>query len=301
MSEKLDYVRKMAVQQLENILNLAGDDVKGTPLEMELKMAIATVKGDANSTVKDDQLKHAETVRDNSANEERNLRMDYGTYDETEDYYDEYGDYQGWEDNAEFDDEDYEAAEPVIPEGFETREEFDNFVESQQELMPEVINEETGEVMTLTPDTVVGHINGEDKNDDKFDEYVSVVNDYVREQNTIYNDETGEEEVVVENDPVPFVRVSFKRNDGNELTLGNIMNNIIQAPESKRMLDSFGDNFNIEDGSDSSEKVLQFYIDENNDRSRQVAEALVHGNGMMTFGGRVVIPGVGYVTARQVR
>lgn len=295
MSEdKVTYIRELAVRQLEALQNLGGDDIRGTALEIDLQLALASLKNNVNAQ----EVKLYDTPVSNvpadSKVQYKETRYEIPEDEDwDEDYIDEYGYLDG--------DEDEEYVLPV-PAGFADEESYQAFLDTQNEATGvEYIDEETGEVYevpTSRPDDVVGVVNGVEVGN--MDESLAKVTEYVTERNVIRDEET--DEVLYHNDveEVPFIKVALTRRDNSELTVVQVLNNVLSSRESVTMLKTFGENFNIVDGENANQKVLRFFIDNDNETSRRAAQGLMLGGGMMQFGGNIVVPGVGTVSAEIV-
>lgn len=268
--ERLEYIRELAVRQLESLQSLGGDDLKGTSLEVDLVMAISSLKQEIP------QLKSfdAEPANINVALEVDKVEEDFLNPENEEDLV------------------------PETPQGFEDEETYQAFIATQADLLPVQVDEETGEVSTVRPDDVVGNIGGHEVGD--MEDSLAKVDEYLIEQNTIRDEETDEVLYINEPDEVPSVKISLTREDENELTVAQVLNNVLAARESTTMLDNFGDNFNVLNGETVNQKIIQFFIDNNDEKSRKVSQGLVHARNMMQFGGRVVIPGIGLVSAETI-
>lgn len=276
--EKAQYIREVAITQLNTLKDLAKDDIK---LSIELDVAISALSGKDTSRAP----AVAQPVIDFAHNVDE--------YDHNvDDNYDEYDD--DYEDHVE----DYindEQEELPVPDGFADREEYEAFLATQEDVMPK-IEDEFGNEQTAVPDTMAGFVNGQEVGN--LDGDLEKVSEILVETNTIY-DEEGNVEFQQEVEEVPSIRVSFTRDDRNELTIDQVKNSVLRAPESTMMLNSFGHNFNIVDGTVDAEKVIEFFIDNTNIRSRQASQAIALSD-IVKFGGRVLIPGLGLVTARAI-
>ena len=295
--DKEQFIRETAINQLEALQKIGGQDIAGTNLELQLSLAVATLKNDSTGLsvpVEASEEKSAAPVVEEYTN--LDAEYVYGGYDENfyEDDYENYDDIYTAEEPVE---EDYT---PAVPEGFDDEAAYEEFLSGQELPTYAFEDEETGEVFEeeIRPDDVVGVVNGHEVGN--LDESLGKVDEYVMEQNAIRDEETGE--VLYQNEPetVPYVSISIERADGNELTAAQLLSDVMKAPESATMFKVFGDNFKVVDGDTASQKIVQFFIDNDNATSRKAAQGLVYGNGMMQFGGQIIVPGIGLVKAATI-
>lgn len=272
--ERIEQLRELAVRQLESIREIAGTDLKGSSLELDLQIAIAGLKNNISST------NTASTYAVNTPK----------AYESDEDY----------DDEAYYDDED-DFEEPAVPRNFDDEESYQAFLREQNDVLPTVEDEETGETETLRPDDVAGVIateNGFVEVGD-LDGSLDKAEEILREQNTI-RDEDGEELYQNEIEEVPEIRVAITRTDNNALTDHQVRNIILAHPSSRMMLQAFGEDYRVVDSNDPSEKIVLFRIDNNNDRSRKASQGIQFSNGVVQFAGHLAFPGIGRVYARAL-
>lgn len=202
-------------------------------------------------------------------------------------------------------DEEYEYdedGEPDFPEGFDSNEEFVNFIQ-EQGVTRTYEDAEFEETVEVYPDSVHGVI--PDNVDDGYKEVGNFQQDLdhaaelLSESNTIRDEETGEELYHAEPENVPVVEILFTRNDGNELTEDNILNNVFSHPQSQPMLKAFGTDYTVNNSDQDNQKTVAFAIDQNNPRSVLVSQLLKDGR-FADFGGRIIVPGVGQVISQPV-
>lgn len=203
-----------------------------------------------------------------------------------------------YEEDAEYDEE-YE--EDDVPDGFNSHEDYENFVR-QQGATRIVEDDETGEEYEVIPDSVHGVIqdeNGEYKEAGDFEADLEQAQELLEESNTIRDEETGD--VLFQNEPdeVPTVEIVFSRTDGNELTAEDVEGRILSHPQSEPMLRAFGEDYTVNEGNGSQNKVVAFSIDQGNSSSRSTAQ-LLSDRKFMSFGGKIIVPGLGQVSARPV-
>lgn len=287
MDEK--QIQKMAILQLESLLKLAGESIVGTSTEMSIKLALEVLKTD--DTPQNDN-------KSNTADKTKEKIGSWGN-DDYDDDNDE--DVEGYYDEMNDPDYDDDNVAPVVPEGFGTEENYQTFIESQADLLPEE-NDELGNVIIPRPDDVVGSIEDENGNIVDFgtmDESLDKVTEHIEEQNTI-RDEEGNVLYHNEIDPIPYIRVSFTRNDGEELTREDLEKKVFTNRASKPMLDNFGSDYVVLSGDSPSEKIVSFYINNNDEKQKKVSQAIMNSQGMMQFAGHTVIPRIGLVTAKAI-
>ena len=295
--DKEQFIRETAINQLEALQKIGGQDIAGTSLELQLSLAVATLKNDSTELSVPVEASEEESVAP-VAEEHTNLDAEYvyGGFDEDsyEDDYENYDDIYTAEEPVE------EEEAPAVPEGFDNEAAYEEFLRGQELPTYTFEDEETGEVFEeeIRPDDVVGVVNGHEVGN--LDESLGKIDEYVMEQNAIRDEETGE--VLYQNEPevVPYISITIERADGNELTAAQLLSDVMKAPESATMFKVFGDNFKVVDGNTVSQKVVQFFIDNDNATSRKAAQGLVYGNGMMQFGGQIIVPGIGLVKAATI-
>lgn len=208
--------------------------------------------------------------------------------------------------NHPYEDEDEDDV-PNHPEGFNDEDEFSDFLADQEEFITNkvtVYDEETGEEteVTMTPQDVVGAVvawGGGYKDVGNLDDSVTQLEQIEDLQNTIYDEETGEVLYRNEPEPVETIRVRIVREDGLSLSDNDVTNRIFTHRQAAPMLQIFGQEYNILNTENDSEKIVAFTIDQDNNQSKVMAKALSDGQ-YVNFGGRVVIPGLGLVTATPV-
>lgn len=219
---------------------------------------------------------------------------------------DEYEDILDDEDEEDFfDDEDEEDYEPIVPNGFDSAESYENFLESQAEhLTVENADYETGEIQEdhLTPVDVAGIVekDGEYTEVGNFDESLEQSYNGMMEDNTIVDDETDEVVVDMGVDEVEGIRVRLTRKDNLELTENDVRDRILANPQSAMMLRVFGDDFTIVESETPNKKDIVFALSEEDERARKTGQILVHKPEMMSFAGTIFVPGVGSVSANTV-
>lgn len=205
-----------------------------------------------------------------------------------------------------YEDEDEDDV-PNHPEGFNDEDEFSDFLADQEEFITNkvtVYDEETGEEteVTMTPQDVVGVAvawGGGYKDVGNLDDSVTQLEQIEDLQNTIYDETTGEVLYRNEPEPVETIRVRIVREDGLSLSDNDVTNRIFTHRQAAPMLQIFGQEYNILNTENDSEKIVAFTIDQDNNQSKVMAKALSDGQ-YVNFGGRVVIPGLGLVTATPV-
>lgn len=296
--DKEQFIRETAINQLEALLKIGGQDIAGTSLELQLNLAVSTLKNGESTLSVSVPVEASEKEPVFPVVEEQTSFDPEYFYDEyDEGFYEDEDNYYEYDDNYN---DIYEPEAPTIPEGFDDEASYQDFLRGQELPTHTFEDEETGEEVeeTIRPDDVVGIVNGREVGN--LEESLNKVDEYVVGQNTIRDEETGD--VLYQNEPeeVPYVSVSIERADGNELTPVQLLSKVMKAPESSTMLKVFGDNFKIIEGDTPAEKIVQFFVDNNNETSRKAAQGLVYGNGMMQFGGQIVVPGIGLVKATTI-
>lgn len=293
-NERIEQLRELAVRQLESLRDIAGADLQGTSLELDLQMALVSLKNDTSTVSVSAQTVNTAQVRRPVVENVEEDSFDPYEYDE----YDEYDEY-GYAD--EYDDEGYEEVAPVVPNNFADEEDYQAFLRTQNEVLPTIEDEETGETETLRPDDVAGVIpteNGFVEVGD-LDGSLDKTEEILREQNTI-RDEYGDELYQNEIEEVPEIKVAITRTDGNVLTEHQITNIILSHPSSRTMLQTFGRDYRVVDSDDVSEKVVLFRIDNTDDRARKASQGIQFSNGVVQFAGHLTFPGIGRVYARAL-
>lgn len=280
-NERIEQLRELAVRQLESIREIAGADLQGTSLELELQMAIAGLKNSTTSTT---------SISTHAIDTPKAYESDEDSFDPYEDDYDE-----------DVDDYEEEDLTPVVPNNFPDEESYQAFLREQNDVLPTVEDEETGETATLRPDDVAGVIQTEDGFVEVGDLEGSLdkTEEILREQNTI-RDEDGEELYQNEIEEVPEIRVAMTRTDKNTLTEHQVRNVILAHPSSRTMIQTFGEDYRVVDSDDLSEKIVLFRIDNNNDLSRKASQGIQFSNGVVQFAGHLTFPGIGRVYARAL-
>lgn len=293
-NEKIEQIREMAVRQLESLQNIAGAELQGTSLELDLQMALASLKNNASAVSSPEQT--VSPVQANrpvvKASEEDSFDPYEDEYAYADDFHDDYGYVDDYED---------EDIAPVVPNNFPDEEAYQAFLRNQEEVLPTVEDEETGEITTVRPDNVAGVIateNGFVEVGD-LDGSLDKTEEILREQNTI-RDEDGEELYQNEIETIPYIRVAITRTDENTLTEHQVKNVILTHPSSRTMIDTFGEDYRVADSDKVSEKIVMFRIDNGNDRARKASQGLHFSNGIVQFAGHLTFPGVGRVYARAL-
>lgn len=212
---------------------------------------------------------------------------DCGYDDDDHAYDDYYGDY-GEEENVE----------PVIPEGFDSVEQYQEFLAEQGEFSTASVPDEDGEDIDIQvpPEAVVGVVK-----DEETGEYKDVgnleesIDTYLR----VTDEETGEVHEREQGDDVPTVRVKLARGDEREMSRDDV-ERIFANPQAAPMIQVFGRDYRVLSTDRDHEKIVSFTVDTTNDTSRMMANAVTSGRAL-GFGGRIVVNGIGYVTAQIVR
>lgn len=297
-NERIEQIREMAVRQLESLQNIAGAELQGTSLELDLQMALASLKNNASAVSSPEQ-----TVSPVQANRSVAKASEEDSFDPYEDEYAYADDFHDEDDlyNEYADDYEEEDLAPVVPNNFPDEEAYQAFLRNQEEVLPTVEDEETGEITTVRPDDVAGVIateNGFVEVGD-LDGSLDTVEEILREQNTI-RDEDGEELYQNEIETVPYIRVAITRTDENTLTEHQVKNVILTHPSSRTMINTFGEDYRVADSDKVSEKIVMFRIDNGNDRARKASQGLHFSNGTVQFAGHLTFPGVGRVYARAL-
>lgn len=209
------------------------------------------------------------------------------------------------DDEDEYDEYD-EDDEPHVVNGFENREQYEKFLNEQDDFVPKipVFDEETGEAteIKVEPDDVAGVVQQEDGSFTEignFEESLDTATEMLVEKNTIRDGETGQ--VLVENEiqDVNTIRVRIHRADGEKFTDANVRT-LLEHPQSQPMLNTFGKDYTVEhDDTDSATVFLVFNIDQNNTTASRVSKILADGQ-LMTFGGKIVVPTIGIVSSNIV-
>lgn len=220
---------------------------------------------------------------------------------------DEYEDILDDEDEDESSEEDDydEYHEPIVPNGFDSAESYDDFLTSQEEhLTVERVDYDTGETQdeALRPVDVAGIVekDGEYTEVGNFDESLEQSYNSMLENNTIVDDETDEVVVDMGVDEVEGIRVRLTRKDNLELTENDVRDRIIANPQSAMMLRVFGDDFTIVEAETPNKKDLVFALSEEDERARKTGQILVNRPEMMSFAGTIFVPGLGSVSANTV-
>lgn len=298
-SERIEQIREMAVRQLESLKELAGDEIKGTKLELDLQMALVSLNSSPSVVSAPAQV--VSQVQVNRPIVEPVEEDYFDPYEDEYAYADDYDDDGLNEDNYEVNEDNYEAPVPVVPNNFDDEEAYQAFLRNQEEALPVIVDEETGEATTVRPDDVAGVIateNGFVEVGD-LDGSLDKVEQILQEQNTI-RDEDGEELYQNEIDQIPAIRVAMTRTDGNVLTEHQVKNNILAHPSARTMLHAFGEDYRVTNSEDASEKIVLFIINNDNERSRKASQGLHLSNGVVQFAGHLAFPGVGRVYARAL-
>lgn len=214
---------------------------------------------------------------------------------------DEYEDILDDEDEDDYD----EDHEPIVPNGFDSAESYDDFLTSQEEhLTVERVDYDTGETQdeALRPVDVAGIVekDGEYTEVGNFDESLEQSYNGMLENNTIVDDETDEVVVDMGVDEVEGIRVRLTRKDNLELTENDVRDRILANPQSAMMLRVFGDDFTIVEAETPNKKDLVFALSEEDERARKTGQILVNRPEMMSFAGTIFVPGVGSVSANTV-
>lgn len=288
-TEKVEQLRKLVLNQLETIMDLYGDEITGSDLDFTLRLAIKSIKdgGKANAILADpfEQLRRAGGVTDAPLMNQ--------------------GEREGHEEENDWDEDEYgydEPAEMPVPEGFENEAEYDNFVQENADFLPTEENE-YGEVNVMRPDSVFGvkeDAQGNIVEIGNLEENAEKLIGIIEEENTIRDEETGE--VLYHNrvEAPNEITIKVSRQGNQELTERQVLANIIGSPVSRAMLDVFGEDYRVEAGDSTSEKLIVFTLDQNDEITRNMGHALTNGGGMVAFGGRHPIPGLGLITAQIV-
>lgn len=286
-NERIEQLRELAVRQLESIREIAGADLQGTSLELELQMAIAGLKNSTTSTT---------SISTHAIDTPK-------AYESDEDSFDPYEDEYSYADDYDEDVDDYEVEEltPVVPNNFPDEEAYQAFLREQNDVLPTVEDAETGETETLRPYDVAGVVATENGFVEVGDLEGSMdkTEEILREQNTI-RDEYGEELYQNEIEEVPEIRVAMTRTDKNNLTEHQVRNIILAHPSSRTMIQAFGEDYRVVDSDDLSEKIVLFRINNNNDLSRKASQGVQFSNGVVQFAGHLAFPGIGRVYARAL-
>lgn len=282
-NDQIAQLRKLVTGQLQTVLDLYGKEIQGSDLELQIRLAMASIGGATADAPKEDTATPQRTLRDDMR---QALQDDDG---------------DDWEDAEE------EEAEPApVPRGFQDEDAYKEFLRQQAAVLPTevVMDEETGEerLDVARPDDAVGVIAREDgtfENVGSMEESLEKAKDALQEMNTHVDEYTGEEfqEEVPE---VHEIRVKFYAPRVNQLTEEQVVANILGSPVSRPMVEHLGNNYRVENGERENEKIIAFTIDQEDNASRDIAKLLTHGHGLATFGGRQVIPGLGAVTASLV-
>lgn len=282
-NERIEQLRELAVRQLESIREIAGADLQGTSLELELQMAIAGLKNSATSTT---------SISTHAIDTPKAYESDEDSFDPYEDEYSYDEDYDDYEE---------EDLTPVVPNNFPDEEAYQAFLREQNDVLPTVEDAETGETETLRPDDVAGVIATENGFVEVGDLEGSLdkTEEILREQNTI-RDEYGEELYQNEIEEVPEIRVAITRTDEDLLTEHQVRNIILAHPSSRTMIQAFGKDYRVVDSDDRSEKIVLFRINNNNDLSRKASQGIQFSNGVVQFAGHLAFPGIGRVYARAL-
>lgn len=250
-------LKDLAINQLSALANLARDTGN---VELQHQFQLFSLSLGQEATIPPAPAPHVEPRRN----------------EDFDDYYDD-------EDN----DEDYyddDLEEDIIPEGFDTLEEYNDFLDSQPANLTTqtVENEETGEEDEIRAISVAGVIpDGEGG-------YKEVGSLPVFDEED--DDYFDEEEVDV-------INVKLTRAEG-ELT-GQDVQDILDNPQSRMMLDVFGRDYRVLRTADPSVKVISFNIDNDNLQSRRMSQMVTSGN-LVRFGGRAVFPRIGVVTSEPI-
>lgn len=283
-NERIEQLRELAVRQLESIREIAGADLQGTSLELELQMAIAGLKNSTTSTT---------SISTHAIDTPK-------AYESDEDFDEDYDD-EAYYDDEYVDDYEVEELTPVVPNNFPDEEAYQAFLREQNDVLPTVEDAETGETETLRPYDVAGVVATENGFVEVGDLEGSMdkTEEILREQNTI-RDEYGEELYQNEIEEVPEIRVAMTRTDKNNLTEHQVRNIILAHPSSRTMIQAFGEDYRVVDSDDLSEKIVLFRINNNNDLSRKASQGVQFSNGVVQFAGHLAFPGIGRVYARAL-
>lgn len=280
MTASDNHLRQKLIAQLELSLELAED----VSFKTDIRLALGSLKDESNSVAPVVRLDEVPApVTDN-----------YEDEDEDEDYDDEEDEY--WDDDDE----------PVIPNGFDSPEEYERFLETQAEaLTTQEVDEETGEVHEHTqyPQDVAGVVvkeDGEVVEVGNFDESLEALHAQTLEDRTIVDEETNEVIVNMGMDDVEGLRVRITRNDNNALSEDVVRNTILAHPQSAMMLRVFGRDFTIVDADEANSKDVIFTLGEDDERARKTGQLIVNRPDMVAFAGTIVVPGVGSVSAKTV-
>lgn len=280
MTASDNHLRQKLIAQLELSLELAED----VSFKTDLRLALGSLKDESNSVAPVVRLDEAPApVTDNYDDED---------YDDEDEYWDD-----------EDGDEDYE---PVVPNGFDSAEEYERFLETQAEhLTTQEVDEETGEVYEHTNHAydVAGFVEKEDGEVvevGNLDESLDSLHAQVLEDRTIVDEETNEVIVNMGMDDVEGLRVRITRNDNNALSEDVVRNTILAHPQSAMMLRVFGRDFTIVDADEANSKDVIFTLGEDDERARKAGQLIVNRPDMVAFAGTIVVPGVGSVSAKTV-
>lgn len=283
MSANDNRLRQKAVIQLELLLDLAED----IDLKTDLKLALHTLKDSTESTLVTE--KGAQKMED-TVNGIKDLFVD-----DTEDHdYDDYYD----------DEEDEEEYVPILPNGFNTQEEYQEFLESQREhLTVERTDLLTGETHedTQEPIDVAGVVmkDGQAVDVGNFDESLEAAHEALREGTALVDEETDETIVDLGVDEIEGIRVRLTRGDNQELSANDVAR-ILDHPQARPMIQVFGEDFRLVETEDDHVKDLVFTLDEDNEKGQKASQVLINRPDMMSFAGTIIIPAVGAVSARVV-
>lgn len=183
--------------------------------------------------------------------------------------------------------EDYEDEDFVpYPEGFNSREEYLDFVEEQEQ-------EIADDVVGTVPDN-----NGGYKEVGSFKESLGRAYESLETQNTYYDEETGED-YQEEIPAVPEMSILISRDDEEELTVEDVKEKVFKHPQAQTMLKVFGNDFDVTNHISDHQKLATFLINQSDPYADSMAKVLQHGS-TANFGGKIVVPGVGVVQASPV-